>query len=242
MARGIVEGTVRKILLLLVTVLLSALPFGDANAVQCVSFARQASGVHLQGDAWQWWNAAEGVYARGDAPRQGAVLVFSRQGSMHHGHVSVVSRVVSSRIVLVDHANWAPARGEGRGQVAQAVPVLDVSPANDWSQVRVWYRPAGLYGNRVYGTEGFVYSNKTVADAGPQPIEEAAIRQMRLAPIRQAAFKMPAPRHASRADRAQSRPTSTGLVMVSGHLLHPRPRPAELTVGNRSATPRPSGG
>lgn len=126
-------------------------------SMQCVTYARDASGLNLKGDAWRWWDAAAGVYERGRAPREGSVLVFKRQGRMSHGHVSVVRRVVNGRELLVDHANWAPHRSPGRGQVARAVPVVDVSPNNDWSQVRVFYRPVGELGSRVYQTQGFVY-------------------------------------------------------------------------------------
>lgn len=148
----------RRILILLVTALILAAPFKADAALQCVTYAREASGLNLKGDAWQWWNAAQGVYERGRAPKEEAVLVFSRQGNMRHGHVSVITRVVSNRVVLVNHANWAPSRSAGRGQIAEAVQVLDVSPRNDWSQVRVWHKPANDYGNRTYRTEGFVYN------------------------------------------------------------------------------------
>jgi Ni/Co efflux regulator RcnB len=148
---------VKRLLLLLVAALVLAAPFEANAALQCVTYARQESGINLKGDAWRWWDAANGVYERGRAPREGGVLVFAKQGSMRHGHVSVVTRVVSNRMVLVNHANWAPSRSAGRGQVHEAVPVVDVSAHNDWSQVRVWYRPANDYGNRVYKTDGFVY-------------------------------------------------------------------------------------
>lgn len=134
-----------------------AVPQSAEAAMQCVTYARDASGLNLKGDAWRWWDAAAGVYERGTAPREGAVLVFKRQGRMSHGHVSVVRRTINSREVLVDHANWAPHRSPGRGQIAESVPVIDVSPRNDWSQVRVFYRPAGELGTRVYLTQGFVY-------------------------------------------------------------------------------------
>lgn len=163
----------KKALFLLFMATLLALPVKPATALQCVTYARQVSGLNLKGDAWQWWNAAAGVYQRDRLPKKGGVLVFSRQGSMRHGHVSVVSKVVSNRLVLVDHANWAPVRTEGRGEVSEAVPVLDVSARNDWSQVRVWYRPANDYGNRVYKTEGFVYDPS-------QPIETKAPRSAAL--------------------------------------------------------------
>jgi hypothetical protein len=140
-----------------------AMPFEANAAMQCVTYARDVSGLQLKGDAWKWWEAAAGVYDRGHRPREGAVLVFKRQGKMSHGHVSVVRQMKNSRELLVDHANWAPHRSPGRGKVTQAVPVIDVSPNNDWSQVRVFYRPVGELGTRVYQTQGFVYRSGPAA-------------------------------------------------------------------------------
>ncbi|CAA7614745.1 CHAP domain-containing protein [Magnetospirillum sp. UT-4] len=157
----------RTLLLLLASVLALVTTSVPASALQCVPYAREASGIALKGDAWRWWNAAAGLYDRGSAPREGAVMVFNRQGSMRHGHVSVVNRVVTSRIIMVDHANWAPARSRGRGEISQAVPVMDVSPKGDWSQVRVWYHPANDFGHRVYRTSGFVYNPKPKATSRP---------------------------------------------------------------------------
>jgi len=151
---------VKKPALLTTLALFAAALSSPASAIQCVPYAREVSGLQLKGDAWQWWSAAAGVYERGRAPREGGVLVFSRQGSMRHGHVSVVTRVVSNRVVLVDHANWAPTRGRGRGEVTTNVSVLDVSPKNDWSQVRVWHSPTGQMGARTNPTYGFIYPVK----------------------------------------------------------------------------------
>jgi len=148
----------RKGLLALVTaVVLSAVTL-PAQAIQCVPYARQISGIDLQGDAWQWWNAAAGRYDRGRTPQTDAVMVFGRQGSMRYGHVSVVSKVVNSRMVLVDHANWAPVRSSGRGAITKMVPVIDVSPKNDWTRVRVWYEPSSTFGSKIYRADGFVYN------------------------------------------------------------------------------------
>lgn len=150
---------------LLTAVVLSALAV-PAQAIQCVPYARQVSGIDLKGDAWMWWNAAAGRYDRGRTPQSDAVMVFSRQGSMRYGHVSVVSKVVNSRMILVDHANWAPVRSAGRGAITKLVPVLDVSPKNDWTRVRVWYEPGSTFGSKVYRTDGFVYNpNRRTAPA-----------------------------------------------------------------------------
>ncbi len=147
----------RNVIILLVAALVLALPH-DANAtLQCVTYAREITGLNLKGDAWKWWEAAQGVYERGNTPKVDSVLVFKRQGKMSHGHVAVVRGAASSRVLLVDHANWAPHRTAGRGKVTTAVPVLDVSPKNDWSEVRVWYQPSREYGSKVYKTQGFVY-------------------------------------------------------------------------------------
>ena len=130
----------------------------NAQAVQCVTYARETSGIGLKGDAWTWWVSAAGQYERGQKPRAGAVVVFKKHGSMRHGHVAVVTEIVNSRKVLVDHANWAPQRGHGRGQVSTRVMMMDVSPRNDWTQVRVWHEASGELGQRVYPTYGFIYA------------------------------------------------------------------------------------
>ena len=68
------------------------------------------------------------------------------------GHVAVVARIVSSRVILVNHANWL-----NHGEISLNVPVADVSPNNDWSQVRVWYIPNAQWGARVYQADGFIH-------------------------------------------------------------------------------------
>ena len=121
----------------------------------CVPYARARSGIALRGDGWQWWDAAAGRYARGGAPRPDSVLVFRSTGRLRDGHVAVVSRIVSAREIRVDHANWAS--GGLKGMVARDQRVIDVSPRNDWTQVRVWYPPAGVVGATVFPTYGFVH-------------------------------------------------------------------------------------
>ncbi len=127
--------------------------------LQCVPVARQISGIQIYGDAWTWWGQAEGRYARGHTPRVGAVMAFQPHGNMTLGHVAAVSRVVDNRTVLLTHANWSPIDGR-RGQVERNVKAVDVSPANDWSQVRVWYAPIGDLGGTAWPVEGFIYPDK----------------------------------------------------------------------------------
>lgn len=123
---------------------------------QCVPFARIVSGIQIYGDAWTWWSAAAGRYRRGEAPRPGAVLVFRQSDRLRLGHVSVVSRIVDRRVVMVTHANWSRIGGV-RGHAEQDVTVTDVSPDNDWSRVKVWYRDNEGLGGATYPTYGFIY-------------------------------------------------------------------------------------
>ena len=123
--------------------------------ISCVPYARQVSGIQVAGNAWQWWDNAEGLYARGDMPEAGSVLNFRANGRMRLGHVAVVQRVVNAREVIVDHANWPS--GGGRGGVSHDVAVVDVSEANNWSAVRVELGRGGEFGS-IYPTYGFIYN------------------------------------------------------------------------------------
>ena len=118
--------------------------------LECAPYARQVSGIELYGDAADWWDNAAGRYARTIQPSPGAVLVFTRSSRLPHGHVSVVSVLRSEREILVTQANWV------HGRIARAEPVVDVSPGNDWSAVRVWWEPARQLGSSVYSAYGFI--------------------------------------------------------------------------------------
>ncbi len=131
---------------------------------QCAAFARVFSGIQIFGDAWTWWQKASGHYLKGDTPKSGAVLVFRPQGAMRLGHVAVVSQVLTDRIIQVTHANWSLIDGE-RGKIEQNVTVVDVSPAGDWTQVKVWYDPLRDLGTTTYSTYGFIY-NTAAQNAG----------------------------------------------------------------------------
>lgn len=120
--------------------------------LQCVAFARADSNVSLSGNAADWWSNAAGVYARGNRPQPGSVLAFTANARMRLGHVAVVSQVINAREIEVDHANW----GGYHGAVARGVPVVDVSPNNDWTAVRVGLSRSGDFGS-VYPTHGFIY-------------------------------------------------------------------------------------
>jgi len=165
----------RAVLGSLAAALLVTLTPGGAFAEsywQCVPFARLVSGIQIFGDAWTWWAQAAGKYETGFTPKAGAVLCFKPNGKMRLGHVAVVSQVLTDRIVQVSHANWSIIDGS-RGQVEKNVTVVDVSPAGDWSQVKVWFDPTGNLGATVYPTYGFIY--QTPRQNGFQVAQNAAV-------------------------------------------------------------------
>jgi surface antigen len=140
---------------------------------QCVTFARMFSGIQLFGNAATWWGQAVGKYARGDAPKAGAVLVFKSIASMRAGHVATVSQVVSDRIIKVTHANWSV-----RGQVEHDVEVVDTSANNDWSQVRVWFKGMHDLGLRNYPVYGFIYKGNKAAGADKADAADASTQKL----------------------------------------------------------------
>ncbi len=126
------------------------LNYGAPTRLTCVPYARAVSGIELSGDAWQWWDEAAGRYRRAPTPAVGAVLVFKPHGSMTAGHLAVVTAVEDARDIEVTQSNWLPRR------IEHDQPVWDVSPGNDWSQVRVFWEPTQEMGTTVYPTYGFI--------------------------------------------------------------------------------------
>lgn len=116
--------------------------------IWCVPFAREASGIQLQGNAGTWWKKAAGVYQRSNLPQIGAVMNFASSRKMPMGHVAVVSNVLDARRIQIDHANW------DRNKVTLDQTVIDVSAANDWSSVRVVNADGSL--GRVNPVHGFI--------------------------------------------------------------------------------------
>ena len=117
----------------------------------CAEYARARSGLTMFGDAKYWWGRAKNLYARASSPVENAVMVFKVTSRLKLGHVAVVTHIVSSREIRVDQANW-----QNHGEIDHATPIRDVSPKNDWSQVRVWDLKSGQYG-RVYPVTGFIF-------------------------------------------------------------------------------------
>jgi surface antigen len=117
----------------------------------CVPFARSRSGINIYGDAHTWWAQADGRYPTGHAPVPGAVMVLDNYAGEKRAHLAVVTRLVSDREIRVDHANWL-----NDGAIYLDNAVLDISPVNDWSRVRVWNSRSGAWGGRAYEVRGFI--------------------------------------------------------------------------------------
>lgn len=119
--------------------------------LQCVPYARDHSQVKIYGDAAYWWDKAAGVYARSEEPTLGSVMVLTGYAGPRRGHVAVVTAMVSAREIRIDHANWLD-----DGAIFTNDPVVDVSPDNDWSQVRVFNERTEAWGGRTYLVQGFI--------------------------------------------------------------------------------------
>lgn len=118
--------------------------------IWCVPFARAVSGVTIKGNAKTWWAQAKGLYPRGHEPQVGAVMAFAASRAMPKGHVAVVSKLLSEREILIDHANWE------RNRITEDTLVVDVSTKGDWSAVKV-ANANGTFG-RVNPINGFIYN------------------------------------------------------------------------------------
>lgn len=121
------------------------------SPLQCVPYAREQSHIQIYGDAYTWWDQAEGRFARSTVPSQGSVMVLHNYAGPNRAHVAVVREMVNAREIRVDHANWLD-----DGAIYVNDPVKDVSPDNDWSQVRVFNIRAGAWGGRTYDVKGFI--------------------------------------------------------------------------------------
>ena len=160
LGRGALKGKIR----------FAATRHSYAPVMQCVTFARGESGIELSGNAADWWSNAGGVYQRGNRPEMGSVLNFRANPRMHLGHVAVVTSVIDHRQIEIDQANW-PFAGSYRG-ISRSVRVVDVSPNNDWSAVRVALGRGEDFGS-VYPTYGFIYDR---ADHGTPILTASAGR------------------------------------------------------------------
>jgi hypothetical protein len=133
-----------------------------ASPVQCVPFARGASGVGIYGDAYTWWDQANPPhYSRGNQPIPGAVLVLARTNRMTHGHVAVVKTIINTREIAVTHSNWGN-DWKTRRIIYDSVRVRDISPMNDWTLVKFFNHESNNFGF-PYAARGFIYKGNVYA-------------------------------------------------------------------------------
>ena len=204
-------------------IIVSLSVMSPAKAIECVPYARQVSGVQISGDAWTWWGQARSEgYTTGGRPKAGSVMVFKRANGMRRGHVAVVRTVINAREVVIDHANWATRRSGRKGKVDRGVSVIDVSPRNDWSMVRVWYPVVDDYGTSVYPLYGFIYGGdgkgrddndveQVVASA-----DDAPIRSVDPRPANAGLVEVSAPAHAAPAGTLSAQLTGATVQFRAG--------------------------
>ncbi|MEO0062253.1 MAG: hypothetical protein RLZZ08_813 [Pseudomonadota bacterium] len=193
--------------------------------LECVPYARAQSGIQIYGDAWTWWDKADGLYQRGNRPQKGAVLAFQPFGNMRLGHVAAVSKIVDRRTVLLSHANWSPIDGH-RGQIERDVRAVDVSPANDWSQVRVWYAPLGDLGTTAWPTSGFIYPKAVRGGSAlPRPQIAAAVVPAMAPALAPQVQTMPKQQPARMMLAAAEVPASPAKAPIKPAILGTAPRP-----------------
>ena len=69
-----------------------------------------------------------------------------------------VRLTVEGRLLLcLGHEHSIDLRALLRRHPTSDQPVIDVSPGNDWTQLRVWYPPARVVGSTVFPAYGFIY-------------------------------------------------------------------------------------
>lgn len=142
------------------------------HVIQCVAYAQNASDVMLHGNARDWWHNAAGVYERGSAPEPGSVLNFRSTRRMPLGHVAVVRNIVDSRTIVIDQSHWA------QNGISRNVQVIDVSPNNDWSAVRVALNNrSGGFGS-IYPTFGFIYGRRPGTNSHANDVMTAWAKKM----------------------------------------------------------------
>ncbi len=187
--------------------------------LQCVPFARNLSGIELRGNAVNWWDEADGLYARGNVPEPGSVLNFRANWAMRLGHVAVVTQVINSREIEIDHAHW------GGWGIKRNISVIDVSPDNDWTAVRVELGRSDDYGS-IYPTYGFIYDRPAGARlrmasadpvSTPVPALNPPLRDLRYPADRRPLRRMPV------YDEVAEAPDRRGLNLNVGGLMDDAP-------------------
>ena len=136
----------------------------NKSPIQCVPFAREASGFDIYGDAYTWWDQApQKGYAQGAKPAKGAVMVLKKGRKLSRGHLAVVTDILNEREIEVSHSNWGDTK-KTRSYIYKSMRVQDISPKNDWSIVSFWNKYYNQYG-LPYKNNGFIYPHQQMAMA-----------------------------------------------------------------------------
>jgi hypothetical protein len=138
-----------------------------SKPLQCVPYARAHSGIVIYGDAYTWWDKSSGQYAHNNAPKLRSVMMLTGYAGPNRAHLAVVSSLVSAREIRIDHANWF-----NDGAVYTDDPVMDVSPDNDWSEVRIWNIRSQSWGTRTYLVRGFIGPGHASGGGDDEPSDD----------------------------------------------------------------------
>jgi surface antigen len=126
-----------------------------SKPISCVPYARDVSGVQIRGDAYTWWQQAQGRYARGNVPKVGAIYVLAKTSKLKHGHLAVVTQVLDNRHIEVTHSNWGSDKAT-RSLIYKRMRVEDISSDNSWTNARFWNKDINTFG-LPYTAYGFIY-------------------------------------------------------------------------------------
>ena len=142
------------------------------------------SGIELSGNAARGGTTLPACMSGALAPEVGSILNFrARPGTCGWATVAVVTNVISPRHIEIDHANWgAP------GRISRNIDVVDVSPSNDWTDVRVALSQSEDYGKRLLrrtasSTTGLITASWS-ANSTPMPGADSAGRARPIWPRR----------------------------------------------------------
>ena len=78
-------------------------------------------------------------------------MVLYNYAGPQRSHVAAVRRMISAREIRIDHANWLD-----DGSIYVNDPVVDVSAANDWSQIKVRHIKTSGWGTKIFPEHGFI--------------------------------------------------------------------------------------
>ena len=124
-----------------------------SHPLECVGFCSRAhSGIDLRGDAF-------GLVAAGRrplCPRHRSERRLDPRSDRLCGAAPLPiwpwsGDIISPREIRVDHANWL-----NDGAIYLSDPIVDVSPENNWSEVRVYNQRAASWGRQTYLVQGFI--------------------------------------------------------------------------------------